>query len=294
MKYLINIYTLFLRVVSMPAFLAEYLHPNTGKEYGVNSWAKIVLLWRMIRNKKKISTASDFLEHITMATRILNIPVSVEGCVVECGCYKGGSTANLSLVCQLCHRSLEVFDSFAGLPEPSPDDRLHAAMDRDKVDVYTKGAYCGTLDEVKKNLSRFGALSTCQFHVGYFEETLPKFQNPCVFIFLDVDLRASLETCVKHLWPLLKEGNCLFTHEAQQMEMASLFFDQRWWQENLNDDPPGLVGAGCGIGLLPRSGAYKSCLGYAAKNLKAKVVVQLLDKNIASSSVHGEADSLKT
>ncbi len=265
MKYLVNLYTLFLRLVSMPAFLAEYFQSGTGKEYGVGAWKKIVLLWRMIRNKKKIQTASDFLEHITMATRILNIPKSLEGCVVECGCFKGGSTANLSLVCQLCNRSLEVFDSFAGLPEPAADDRVHAAMDRNKVDVYTEGAYCGTLEEVKNNISRFGAIGVCQFHVGYFEKTLPSFRKSCAFIFLDVDLRASLETCLNFLWPVLQDGGYLFTHEAQQMEIASLFFDREWWQQNLRADPPGLVGAGCGLGLLPRSGAYKSCIGYTKK-----------------------------
>ncbi len=274
MKYLVNIYTLFLRVVSMPAFLAEYFDAKTGREYGVGFWQKWILLWRMIRNKKKIQTASDFLEHITIATQILNIPKSIEGCVVECGCFKGGSTANLSLVCQLCNRSLEVFDSFSGLPEPDEADRVHSSMDRNKVDVYKKGAYCGSLEEVKGNISQYGAIEVCQLRVGYFQDTLPHFKKKSVLMFLDVDLRASLETCVIHLWPLLAEGGYLFTHEAQQMEIASLFFDREWWQQKLHTGPPGLVGAGCGIGLLPRKGAYKSCLGYAVKNLQQNILSQ--------------------
>jgi O-methyltransferase len=42
--------------------------------------------------------------------------------VVECGTYAGGSTANLSLVCALVGRELEVFDSFEGLPDPEARD----------------------------------------------------------------------------------------------------------------------------------------------------------------------------
>ena len=40
----------------------------------------------------------------------------MEGVVVECGCFLGGSTANLSLVCEVVGRELIVYDSFEGLP----------------------------------------------------------------------------------------------------------------------------------------------------------------------------------
>jgi O-methyltransferase len=53
-----------------------------------------------------------------LASAVLQVPRSTPGSVVECGCYVGGSTANLSLVCAATGRKLIIFDSFQGLPEP--------------------------------------------------------------------------------------------------------------------------------------------------------------------------------
>jgi hypothetical protein len=86
-----------------------------------------------------------------------------------------------------------------------------------------------------------------------------------VLAFLDVDLRSSLETCVRALWPQLVPGGRIFVHEAPHLEIASLFFDERWWQENLGAPAPGLIGAGCGLGLSPGVGGWRSWIGYAAK-----------------------------
>ena len=47
--------------------------------------------------------------------------------MVECGCFLGGSTANLSLVCDIVGRELIVYDSFEGLPPPEADDKYAKA-----------------------------------------------------------------------------------------------------------------------------------------------------------------------
>jgi O-methyltransferase len=129
----------------------------------------------------------------------LTIPKSVEGCVVECGCYKGKSTANLSLVCALCKRTLEVFDSFEGLPEPSIDDKTHVILGQREVHTYSKGAWSASLSETKENVSRYGKIDVCNFNPGYFEDTLPKFKKSAAFVFLDVDLKSSVKTCLRYL-----------------------------------------------------------------------------------------------
>ena len=41
-----------------------------------------------------------------------------------------------------------------------------------------------------------------------------------------------------------------------------IWFDNKWWRENLNCDAPGYIGSGCGI---PLGGKYSS-LGYSIKN----------------------------
>ncbi len=175
-------------------------------EFGVSLSKKIWLMVKMARNNRRIQTASHFLEHLMMATQILRVPASMEGCIVECGSFKGGSAANLSLVCDLCHRKLEIFDSFAGFPEPVSGDKEHVLVDLHEIHSYAQGAFRGALEEVQGNISKYGKISACHFNVGYFDQTLPHFSRPCVLVFLDVDLLDSLETCFTYLWPLLQNS----------------------------------------------------------------------------------------
>lgn len=252
--------------LSIPIILSEYFRPETGNDYGVGFATKLKLVRRMRKNRTKITTASHFLEHILMATEILKVPPSVEGCVVECGSFKGGSAANLSLVCALCNRQLEIFDSFQGLPEPAEADQSHVLVGVREVHTYEKGAFKGTLQEVKGNISQYGNIGVCNFNVGYFDQTLPAFKKKCILVFLDVDLIGSLETCLAYLWPALQDGCYLFTHEAHHMEMAAFFFREDWWRSRMQCKAPGLVGSGTGIGLQPASGGFKSALGYTVKN----------------------------
>lgn len=265
-----RLYRLLLVGLSSPVLLAEYFHPETGSEYGVGLREKLVLAGRMLANNRRIQTGSTFLEHLVMATKILNVPADVEGGIVECGCYKGGSTANLSLVAARCGRRLDVFDSFEGMPDPAPGDESHTLVASQQVHTYEAGSWRATLEEAQANVSQYGDGSVCHFHVGYFEETLATYDRDCVVAFLDVGLRESAETCLAALWPLLGDGSYLFTHEAKHMEIASLFFDREWWRDTLDREPPGLVGAGSGLGLHPGSNGFTSLLAYAVKNPDAR------------------------
>ncbi len=253
-------------LLSLPIILLDYFHVETGREFGVGFFTKMALIWKMARNNRRIVTASHFLEHLMMATQIFRVPRSVEGGVVECGSFKGGSAANLSLVCDLCHRKLEVFDSFAGLPEPSDTDKEHLLVNLQEIHSYEKGAYSGALSEVQGNIAKYGKISACNFNVGYFEQTLPNFSQKCVLVFLDVDLVDSVQTCFTYLWPLLQDGCYLFTHEAHHLEIAGLFFQEEWWRSKMHCRAPGLIGAGTGLGLLPSPGGFRSAVGYTVKN----------------------------
>ena len=83
-----------------------------------------------------------------MALKILEMPPSTPGCVMECGTWKGGSATNLSLVCKIAGRKLLIYDSFEGLPAGTPGDR--------EAPFYKPGDYAGSLGEVKKNIERYG------------------------------------------------------------------------------------------------------------------------------------------
>lgn len=264
-KTFYHLYKNILELAAVPVLFAYFFRPEVGKEYHIGFRDKIRLLHSFRRTTTHVETASSWQEHAYMAAKILQIPASQKGDIIECGSYKGGSTANLSLVCALTDRKLYVYDSFEGLPEPRADDAVHVMDIKEKHKEYKKGQYAGSLEEVKKHIETYGNLETCTFVKGYFEKTLPSLASTTqtlVFVFIDVDLYASLETCLRYLWPHLAEGCYFFSHEAQDMPFTSLFFNEQWWQKNLATKAPGFIGAGTGLPLGVGEG---SSIGYTKK-----------------------------
>ncbi|MGH3281753.1 MAG: TylF/MycF/NovP-related O-methyltransferase [Trebonia sp.] len=249
----------------LPVVAREFFARETGREYGIGLSAKLKFLVLTIRNNIRVESASNFLYHLIMAGKILQIPKDLPGDLVECGCFKGGSAVNLSRLAAWTGRRLYLFDSFEGLPEPQPGDEEHLVLSELQFHTYEGGAYAGTLDEVRENIRKYGVLDVCEFHKGYFNETLPKFDAQLVFAYVDADLTSSVRDCLRYLWPLLADGSYLFTDEAHHTEIAGLFYDPGWWASELHSTPPGLVGGGNGLGLLLHPGGFRSSLGFTAK-----------------------------
>ena len=252
-------------IVLLPVIARDYFSADTGREYGIGLVAKIRLLILMIRNNFRVTSSSNFLYHVIMAGKILRVPKDLPGVLVECGCYKGGSAVNLSLAADLCGRRLHLFDSFEGLPSPAGDDEGHLVLSEFQVRTYEKGDYAGSLKEVRGNVEKYGVIGVCDFHRGYFKDTLPDFAEPVVFAYVDADLVESVRDCLRYLWPRLQPDCFLFTDEAHHNRVAGLFFDPGWWITEVGGEPPGLVGAGNGLGLLLRRDGFGSSLGYTVK-----------------------------
>lgn len=223
------------------AILAILDSAKIHEAYRVTFFKKLTLGFRMFMNNARIPTATSFKLHLAMALKILETPPDEQGDVIECGTWKGGCAANLSLVCRMVGRTLIVYDSFAGLPEGSPGDR--EAMH------YEKGAYRGTLKEVKSNIARYGAIEHCKFVEGWFEDTLPQLDSPVLLAFLDVDLEASLDICVRCLWPSLTDKGYVFIDEFVGTDYCALFYSEKYWRKHFDATPPGLIGAGAGLPL---------------------------------------------
>jgi O-methyltransferase len=202
---------------------------------------KLALAWRMYGNTRSVFTGTSYKAHLAMAAKLFEIPPEVEGDVVECGCFFGGSTSNLSLACKIAGRKLYVYDSFEGLPAPTEGDKY--ATDS------TEGFLAADIDRVKKTVARLGAVEVCEFRKGWFEDTLPHHDRPVVLCFLDVDYQASLRDCVLNLWPLLTDQGYVFIDEYVLVDYCALFFSERFWKQHFDRDPPGLIGAGTGVGV---------------------------------------------
>ena len=212
------------------------IHPD----YKISGYRKFALGFKMFMNKFRIPTGTSYKSHLAMALKILETPPEVEGDIVECGSWQGGSSANLSLVCKLTNRKLLIFDSFKGLP-------VNESVDRQGH--YETGDFCGSLEVVKKNIERHGAIECCEFYQGWFDKTLPKLNKPVLLAFLDVDLELSLETCVRYIWPNLTDQGYMFIDEYVSLDYCSIFWSEKYWRKYFDRTPPGLMGSGVGLPL---------------------------------------------
>ena len=171
----------------------------------------------------------------------LSMPRDIEGCVVEAGAYKGGSTAKFSIAVKLAGRELVVFDSFQGIPE---NDEPHDRNIFDGEASFPEGSYCGSLDEVKGNVRRYGEIEVCSFVEGWFEDTMPSFSRRVAAIYLDVDLEASTRTCLKYLYPRLAPGGVLYSQDGHLPLVISVFENEEFWTREVGCRRPHVEGLG--------------------------------------------------
>jgi O-methyltransferase len=241
------------------SIILDFVMGAHGRAYGIGLRDRAGLVKCFHRNVKAIPSGTTALSHLAMAREILSIPPHVHGVVVECGTWKGASTASLSLVCHKVGRRLLVCDSFKGLPDEGL--QLYVAP-HSRIYGYLKGGmFDGSLAEVQANINALGQLEVCDFVPGFFAESLKVLTQPIVFAFLDVDLPSSLRDCLRVIWPLLAHQGTIYVDDIGDMNIVRVFFDDVWWQQQLGCPAPGLVGSGCG---LPIS-AIASNLGYIRK-----------------------------
>ena len=183
-------------------------------------------------------TEEEMLNYIQT---ILLLPRNSTGVVVEAGCFKGSSTAKFSLAADIAGRQLVVFDSFKGIPD---NDEPHTTDIFGNSANFKKGYYCGTLDEVKSNVAKYGKSACCRFIEGYFEDTMPKFQQPISAIYLDVDLASSTRTCLKYLYPLLEPGGVIFSQDGHLPLVIDVFNDDNFWLNEIGCRKPEILGLG--------------------------------------------------
>jgi O-methyltransferase len=238
----------------------DFLKGDYGSAYGVTPAQRAGLVDAMRSVAGNVQSATRMLYHVVLARELLTVPPGVEGDVIECGAFKGASSASLSLACALVKRKLWVCDSFAGLPEGEPDiTRQYSHLKL--YGRYAAGEYAGSLAEVRGNVQRYGNIGTCEFVVGLFAESLRKIPSKFVFAFVDVDLTSSMKDCIAHIWPRLADEGLIYTDDSCDMEVVRVWFDEAWWQKQLGERAPGYVGSGCGLPVSVNGAS----LGYAQK-----------------------------
>lgn len=229
----------------MAIFYITYSH-RVHDIYGMPWPKRMALGYRYWRNHASITSGTSWRAHLVMAMKLLEISPEVKGDIVECGCWKGGATVNLSLIAAITGRRLKVYDSFEGLPAPKTGDPI---AERSFKGGFIPGVFGGALEEVQEHVRKYGEIKAAEFHKGWFSDTLPHHEGEIILAFWDVDFYSSLHDCLQNLWPYLVEGGYVFMDEYTEVEYCSVFYSEKYWSKYFDSVPPGLIGIGTGIQL---------------------------------------------
>jgi hypothetical protein len=148
----------------------------------------------------------------------------IEGCIVECGVWRGGSSmaSALALIQEGdTGRDVYLFDTFEGMPPPKDVDRrtdgtpARMLLDRDP-DRRGWNWAVAAIDEVRQNMGSTGYPPDRVHYVkGPVEATIPLHApaGPIALLRLDTDWYDSTKHELTHLFSLLCQGGVLIVDD---------------------------------------------------------------------------------
>jgi O-methyltransferase len=163
------------------------------------------------------------------------VKAGIEGDVVECGVWRGGSMMAVAL--ELAHlgasRTLYLFDTFDGMSEPSDvDQNLIGQSASELLQTEDKAtshnwAYCPE-EDVFKNVSSTGYdMSHVRLVKGKVEDTVPKnAPEKIALLRLDTDWYESTRRELVHLFPRLVPGGVLIIDDYGHWQGARKAVDE--------------------------------------------------------------------
>lgn len=191
---------------------------------GLPSVSRAAALFRARRYTMTTPRRCNHLWDVCAEILARNVP----GDFVECGVWRGGSAGIMGLALQRssANRTLHLFDSFEGLPEPTGEDGAYASEysgNRASGALVSVSQCQASLSEVQEFL--LGRLklprTSVQFHVGWFQNTIPQVApglGPIAVLRLDGDWYDSTRVCLEHLYPLLSRNGVIILDDYYAWE----------------------------------------------------------------------------
>jgi hypothetical protein len=177
-----------------PALVADSVARTLTTAWDLISPFEFSALYRQIRPYTMCSNAR--LRALYHSVKYI-VGNDVDGELVECGCARGGSAALMALTMNNlgCQRDLWLFDTFAGLPAPTPND-----ADYEIANLFT-GSCVADIDEVQRLFESFGVAKGVHLVKGLFQETLPRSPiRKIALLHIDGDWYESVKACLANLY----------------------------------------------------------------------------------------------
>ncbi|HST34937.1 MAG TPA: TylF/MycF/NovP-related O-methyltransferase [Solirubrobacteraceae bacterium] len=135
---------------------------------------------------------------------------ALDGALVDCGTYNGGSTALMSAGAP--GRAIWAFDSFEGLPAPSLRDTNDPTLDLEQAAEFFRDQCVGSEDRLREAVRRFGSPDHLHVRKGWFDVTLPTARpqiGPIALLHVDGDWYDSIYCVLENLYEQVVAGGVI-------------------------------------------------------------------------------------
>lgn len=177
--------------------------------YEINKKANVNI--ELFRKYKAFTMVPEksFEDNIKLTSLIRNI----EGCVVECGVWKGGMIAAIAESLG-SNRKYFLFDSFEGLPQAKEVDGSNAIKWQNEKKKYYYDN-CKTSEEDARATMEISGVNNFLITKGWFKDTLPLFRDKdrIALLRLDGDWYESIFDSLKYLYPLINKGGVIIVDD---------------------------------------------------------------------------------
>ena len=145
---------------------------------------------------------ATYLRNLQIAERVRG----VEGCIVECGVWRGGMIAGIAELLGP-ERDYYLFDSFEGLPPARELDGPDALAWQAATDSPIYYDNCAAPVEAAAEAMRMSGATSVGLVKGWFENTLPRFRPPApiALLRLDGDWYESTLASLNSLYPYVSD-----------------------------------------------------------------------------------------
>ena len=147
-----------------------------------------------------------FIENLYLCKNL----APADGCVVECGVWKGGMSAAMAEVLGP-HRRYYLFDSFEGMPPAKKIDGESALKWQQDVKSPNYFDNCRIDAGYAQDAMHLSNASHYQLIKGWFSETLPSFkpEEPIAVLRIDSDWYDSTLGCLNSLYKYIDRGGLI-------------------------------------------------------------------------------------
>lgn len=189
-------------IASLKNFFLENIANSLAKKrvvilrYNDDNTIRVFDVIQKIKKDREIWLTYNELYQVYALTKSVE---KIKGDIAEVGVYKGGSAKIISKA--KGKKTLHLFDTFDGLPDPTKnDDERHY-----------KGRFATQVEEVKNYLKNE---KNVFFYVGFFPKTAaPIEKKKFSFVHLDVDLYKSTKDCLQFFYPRMNKGGVILSHD---------------------------------------------------------------------------------